>query len=77
MDYFPLPKLHSIMGFNLLAESIFGTSGYAIVGTLRDTTGPYVPSFHFLGALALIGGLLFAGLPIVERLHKHKENAFL
>ena len=45
----------------MLAKAIFGSSGFVIVGLLRDTTGSYVASFHFLGAMALIGGLLFAG----------------
>ena len=60
LDYFPLPKLNSIIGFIMLAEAIFGSSGFVIVGLLRDTTGSYVAPFHFLVAMALIGGLLFA-----------------
>ena len=75
LDYFPLAKLNSIIGFIILAEAIFGSSGFVIVGTLRDTTGSYVASFHFLGSMAVIGGLLFAGLPVVERFHRSQKNA--
>ena len=74
LDYFPLAKLNSVLGFIILAEAIFGSSGFVIVGTLRDTTGSYVASFHFLGAMAVIGGLLFAVLPVVERFHRSQKN---
>ena len=75
LDYLPLAKLHSILGFIILIEAIFVSSAYAILGTLRDRTGSYIASFHFLGAMALVGGLLFAGLPLVERFHERKGNA--
>ena len=77
LDYLPIAKLHSIIGFIFLMEAVFVSSGYAIVGTLRDTTGSYNVAFHFLGSMALVAGVLFASLPLVERYHKSKETTFL
>ena len=49
---------------------------YVIVftGLLRDITGSYVASFHLLGGLAYVGGVLALLIPFVNKWTNGKED---
>ena len=43
-------------------------------GILRDSSGSYIASFHLLGTMALVGGLVMISLPLVERCYKTSRH---
>jgi hypothetical protein len=46
-------------------------------GLLRDVTGSYVASFHLLGGLAYVGGVLAFLIPIVNKWMNGKKEKVL
>ncbi|XP_045201491.2 monocarboxylate transporter 13-like isoform X2 [Mercenaria mercenaria] len=69
VEYLTLPKLKSCIGFTLLCHGLAIAITFPVVGALRDSTGNYYASYHFLGTMSFVGALLALSLP-----HVHKRQ---
>ncbi|XP_045200121.2 uncharacterized protein LOC123554208 [Mercenaria mercenaria] len=66
-------KFKSSIGFGTLVHGASIAIFFPVAGLLRDVTGSYVASFHLLGGLAYLAGILAFIIPIVNRWKKRKE----
>ncbi|XP_053403491.1 monocarboxylate transporter 13-like [Mercenaria mercenaria] len=72
VEYLTLPKLKSCIGFTLLCHGLAVAATFPVVGALRDSTGNYYASYHFLGTMSFVGALLALSLPHVHK-RQHTE----
>ncbi|RUS72230.1 hypothetical protein EGW08_020003 [Elysia chlorotica] len=64
---------HMMSGF-LLANGVFMSTDHVIVGALKDATGFFYVSYHYMGALTLIGSVCFIIVPVVARFRGEKNE---
>ncbi|GFR97873.1 monocarboxylate transporter 12 [Elysia marginata] len=64
---------HMMSGF-LLANGVFMSTDHVIVGALKDATGFFYISYHYMGALTLLGVVVFMIVPIVARIKANKRR---
>ncbi|XP_045200512.2 monocarboxylate transporter 12-like [Mercenaria mercenaria] len=67
-------KFKSSLGFGTLVHGTSIAVFFPIAGLLRDITGSYVASFHLLGGLAYLAGVLAFIIPIVNKRIKKKKQ---
>ncbi|GFN75665.1 monocarboxylate transporter 12 [Plakobranchus ocellatus] len=64
---------HMMPGF-LLVNGVVMSTDHVIVGALKDASGYFYVSFNYMGALVLLGELLFAIVLFVSNLKGKKAN---
>lgn len=74
VEYLTLPKLKSCIGFTVLCHGLAVASTFPVVGALRDATGNYIASYHFLGTMSIVGAILASSLPYVHK-RQQKQKA--
>ncbi|ESO85646.1 hypothetical protein LOTGIDRAFT_155138 [Lottia gigantea] len=74
IDILGLSKLSTVLGFVLLYDGLSGVLMYPIFGALRDTTGTYIASYHFVGGCAYLSALILALEPLASRPYKQPMN---
>lgn len=74
MDVIGPEKFKSSLGFGTLVHGTSIAVFFPIAGLLRDATGSYVASFHLLGGLAYLAGVLALIVPIVNKRKKKRES---
>ncbi|XP_060579843.1 monocarboxylate transporter 12-like isoform X2 [Ruditapes philippinarum] len=67
VEFLTLPKLKSCIGFTLLCHGLAVAATFPVVGSLRDSTGSYYASYHFLGTMSFAGAAFALSLPYFHR----------
>ncbi|ESO85645.1 hypothetical protein LOTGIDRAFT_63729, partial [Lottia gigantea] len=67
IDILGLSKLSTVLGFVLLYDGLSSVLTYPLFGALRDTTGTYIASYHFVGGCAYLSALILALEPLASR----------
>lgn len=63
VEYLTLPKLKSCLGFTILCHGLAVAGTFPVIGTLRDVSGKYYASYHFLGTMSIVGAGLALLIP--------------
>ncbi|XP_052223958.1 uncharacterized protein LOC127839610 [Dreissena polymorpha] len=65
VDYMSVERLKSVLGINALVHGSSVALTFYLVGLLRDFTGSYVYSYHLLGTMSLLGGVIMFCLQFI------------
>ncbi|XP_052211843.1 monocarboxylate transporter 2-like isoform X2 [Dreissena polymorpha] len=65
VDYMSIERLKSVLGINALVHGSSVALTFYLVGLLRDFTGSYVYSYHLLGTMSLLGGVIMYCLQFI------------
>ncbi|XP_052782342.1 monocarboxylate transporter 14-like [Mya arenaria] len=76
VDFMSIERLQSVLGFTALFQGCAVASSFYLVGYLRDATGSYVMSYHVLGAMVIVGGLIMLSLPYIHARSQKKDLKF-
>ncbi|WAR28424.1 MOT5-like protein [Mya arenaria] len=63
VDVIGLDKFQQVLGFTELFQCVSVACTFYIVGCLHDVTGNYVVSYHLLGSIVILGGIIMLFLP--------------
>ncbi|KAK3594887.1 hypothetical protein CHS0354_020547 [Potamilus streckersoni] len=74
VDYLGIEKLSSCLGFTILCHGVSTAVIMAVVGALRDKSGSYLSSFHFLGSFLLMACAISFAIPLVDRKIKARKQ---
>ncbi|ESO85647.1 hypothetical protein LOTGIDRAFT_155139 [Lottia gigantea] len=74
IDILGLSKLSTVLGFVQLYGGLSSVLMYPIFGALRDTTGTYIASYHFVGGCAYLAALMLALEPLASQPYKQTSS---
>ncbi|XP_060593694.1 monocarboxylate transporter 12-like [Ruditapes philippinarum] len=73
VEFLTLPKLKTCIGFTILCHGLAVAVTFLVVGSLRDSTGSYYASYHFLGTMSFAGAAFALSLPYLHRRQQENE----
>ncbi|KAL3846708.1 hypothetical protein ACJMK2_017675 [Sinanodonta woodiana] len=74
VDYLGIEKLSSCLGFTILCHGVALAVILTVIGALRDASGSYLSSFHFLGTVLLMASAISFAIPFVDRKMKARKQ---
>ncbi|ESO98956.1 hypothetical protein LOTGIDRAFT_158919 [Lottia gigantea] len=73
-EFLGIENLSKALGFLQIAHGAIISGIHPIIGLLKDTTGTYISSYHFIGALAILAAILHILEPIFRRLDNKQQT---